>query len=58
MYRAALRTLDVVGVGKLPMALLDYIHYSWVADGERAESALGFIPFHHVRDAAAALRRS
>jgi UDP-glucose 4-epimerase len=58
LFRAALRTLDVVGAGTLPMALLDYIHYSWVADGERAESALGFIPIHHVRDAAAALRRS
>jgi UDP-glucose 4-epimerase len=58
LFRAALRTLDVVGAGTLPMALLDYIHYSWVADGERAESVLGFIPFHHVKDAAAALRRS
>ncbi len=58
MIRAVVRTLDVVGAASLPMALLDYIHYSWVADGERAESALGFIPIHHVRDAAAALRRS
>ncbi|MFP2934018.1 SDR family oxidoreductase [Pyxidicoccus sp. 3LG] len=58
LFRAALHTLDVVGAATLPVALLDYIHYSWVADGERAESALGFIPFHHVRDAAAALRRS
>ncbi|MFP2961263.1 SDR family oxidoreductase [Myxococcus sp. 1LA] len=58
LFRAALHTLDVVGAGPLPVALLDYIHYSWVADGERAESALGFIPIHHVRDAAAALKRS
>ncbi len=58
LFRAALHTLDVVGAGTLPVALLDYIHYSWVADGERAESALGFIPLHHVRDAAAALKRS
>ena len=43
---------------RCPIALLDYIHYSWVADGEQAESALGFIPIHHARDAAAALRRS
>jgi UDP-glucose 4-epimerase len=42
----------------LPVGLFDYIHYSWVADGERAETALGFIPIHHARDAAAALRRS
>ncbi|GHG76715.1 SDR family oxidoreductase [Comamonas sp. JC664] len=58
LFRAALHTLDAVGAGTLPVALLDYIHYSWVADGERAESALGFIPLHHVRDAAAALKRS
>ncbi|WP_426752432.1 SDR family oxidoreductase [Myxococcus sp. Y35] len=58
LFRAALHALDAVGAGTLPVALLDYIHYSWVADGERAESALGFIPLHHVRDAAAALKRS
>lgn len=58
LFRAALHALDVVGAAGLPVALLDYIHYSWVADGEQAESALGFIPLHHARDAAAALRRS
>lgn len=58
LFRAALHALDVVGAAGLPVALLDYMHYSWVADGERAESALGFIPIHHARDAAAALRRS
>ncbi|GEN09792.1 UDP-glucose 4-epimerase [Myxococcus fulvus] len=58
LFRGALHALDVVGADTLPVALLDYIHYSWVADGERAETALGFIPFHHVRDAAAALKRS
>ncbi|QDE90856.1 UDP-glucose 4-epimerase [Myxococcus xanthus] len=58
LFRAGLHTLDAVGAGTLPVALLDYIHYSWVADGERAESVLGFIPLHHVRDAAAALKRS
>jgi UDP-glucose 4-epimerase len=58
LFRAALRTMGAVGTVALPIALLDYIHYSWVADGEQAESALGFIPIHHARDAAAALRRS
>ncbi len=58
IFRAALHALDAVGASGLPVALLDYIHYGWVADGERAESALGFIPIHHARDAAAALRRS
>lgn len=58
LFRAAVRALDTVGARGLPVGLFDYIHYSWVADGERAESALGFIPIHHARDAAAALRRS
>jgi UDP-glucose 4-epimerase len=58
MFRAAVHALTAVGVAALPIALLDYIHYSWVADGERAETTLGFIPIHHARDAAAALRRS
>ncbi len=58
LFRVALLALDTVGAPGLPVALLDYIHYSLVADGERAESSLGFIPLHHARDAAAALRRS
>lgn len=58
LFRAALHTLATVGAAALPIALLDYIHYSWVADGERAENSLGFIPIHHARDAAAALRRN
>jgi UDP-glucose 4-epimerase len=58
LFRAALHALGTVGAAGLPVALLDYIHFSWVADGERAETALGFIPIHHARDAAAALRRS
>jgi UDP-glucose 4-epimerase len=61
LLRAAMHALDAIGAAGmtgLPIALLDYIHYSWVADGECAETALGFIPIHHARDAAAALRRS
>ena len=58
LFRAAIHALGIVGAAGLPIALLDYIHYSWVADGELAETALGFIPIHHARDAAAALRRS
>ncbi|XXF75004.1 SDR family oxidoreductase [Myxococcaceae bacterium GXIMD 01537] len=58
LFRAALHALDSVGAPGLPVALLDYMQYSWVSDGERAESALGFVPIHHARDAAAAMRRS
>ncbi|SES80876.1 SDR family oxidoreductase [Stigmatella erecta] len=58
LFRTALHVMDAVGASGLPIALLDYIHYSLVADGERAENELNFIPIHHARDAAAALRRS
>ena len=56
--RAALRALNAVGSGSLPLNMLDYIHYSWVADGQRASDALGFVPRFHARDAAASLKRS
>ena len=58
LARATLRALNTVGTGVLPLNMLDYIHYSWVADGQRAQQALGFVPRHHARDAAAALKRS
>jgi UDP-glucose 4-epimerase len=55
---AALRALNASGAYVVPIPLLDYIQYSWVADGARAQQALGFVPRHHVRDAVAALRRN
>ncbi len=58
IYRAALKTLSSLGGPGFPTALLDYMHYGWVADGERAEEELGFIPMFHARDAVAAMRRS
>lgn len=58
LARATLRALHAVGVPALPMSLLDYIHYSCIADGARARNALGFTPRHHVAQAAASLRRS
>lgn len=58
LARTALRLLRLLGLADLPPALLDYLRYSWVADGARAHHALGFTPRFHVRDAAAALRRS
>jgi UDP-glucose 4-epimerase len=57
-YRAALKTMTSLGGPGFPTALLDYMHYGWVADGERAEEELGFIPLFHARDAVAAMRRS
>lgn len=58
LYRAALKTMSALGGPGFPTALLDYMHYGWVANGERAEEELGFIPMFHARDAVAAMRRS
>jgi len=56
--RATLGALNAYGGRGVPVQLLDYIHYPWVADGSRAQEALGFVPRHHTRDAVAALRRA
>lgn len=56
--RTSLATLHALGVTGVPPGLLDYVRYSWVADGTRAERVLGFVPRYHARDAAAALHRS
>lgn len=56
--RTAIRMLSASGMMQFPLALLDYIHYPWVADGALAEGELQFVPKHDVRRAAQALRRS
>ncbi|MCI0671852.1 MAG: NAD-dependent epimerase/dehydratase family protein, partial [Myxococcaceae bacterium] len=53
---SALRALNMVGAAGVPVPLLDYLRFSWVADGGRAEAALGFTPEFHTRDAVASLR--
>jgi UDP-glucose 4-epimerase len=58
MARGLLRGLATTGVKIVPLGLLDYLNYSWIADGSRAEEALGFVPRFHTSEAAAALRRS
>jgi UDP-glucose 4-epimerase len=35
----------------VPGRLLDYFRYLWVADGEKAERAMGFVPKYSSRDA-------
>jgi len=56
--RTALRAIDAYGGTGVPPDLLDYMNYSWVADGSRAKDDLGFVPRHRARDAVAAMRRS
>jgi len=54
--RATLRALNSAGITATPGALLDYLHYSWVADGTRARTLLGFQPRFGTREAAASVR--
>ena len=54
--RASLRALNSAGITATPGALLDYLHYSWVADGARARTVLGFRPRFGTREAAASVR--
>jgi len=56
LARGALRTLNAAGITATPGALLEYLHYAWVADGGRARSVLGFRPRHSAREAAASVR--
>jgi UDP-glucose 4-epimerase len=58
MAKGLFRGLSSSGLKLVPLGLLDYLRYSWVADGARAESALGFIPRFHTSEAVASLRRS
>ena len=56
LARAALRGLNSAGITATPGSLLDYLHYSWVADGARARTRLGFRPRFGAREAAASVR--
>ncbi|MFL5318333.1 MAG: NAD-dependent epimerase/dehydratase family protein [Myxococcaceae bacterium] len=58
LARGAIRLFNATGLGAVPLWLLDYIHYPWVADGTRAEAELGFAPRHDAREAAASLSRA
>jgi UDP-glucose 4-epimerase len=54
--RATLRTLNGLGVTSVPLNMLDYLQYSWTADGERARQELGFIPRHDIQAAVESMR--
>jgi len=51
---AAADALWTAGLGAAPGAFIDYARFLCVADGSRAESALGFTPRYRSRDALAA----
>jgi UDP-glucose 4-epimerase len=56
LAKAALQALTAAGVATAPTHLLDYLRYSWVADGRRAQSTLGFSPRHTASEAARSVR--
>lgn len=56
--RGAIRLLNAAGRLGVPLPLLDYMQFSWVADGRKAEDAIGFVPRYHAREAVGAVHRS
>lgn len=55
--RAAIGVLEQTGVSVPPVSLLDFLRYSWVADGTRARRQLGFVPRVALSEALASMRR-
>lgn len=56
VLRATIRVLETAGVSSTPIALLDFLRYSWVADGSRARIHLGFVPRIPFHEAMASMR--
>ncbi|MFT3708927.1 MAG: NAD-dependent epimerase/dehydratase family protein [Archangium sp.] len=54
--RATIRLLETAGVSSVPVPLLDFLRYSWVADGDRARTQLGFQPRVSFSEAMASMR--
>jgi UDP-glucose 4-epimerase len=56
LLRATIKLLETAGVSSVPVPLLDYLRYSWVADGAQARVQLGFEPRVSFTEAMASLR--
>lgn len=56
LARAALKVLDAFGIASVPLPLMDYLKFGWVADDRRSRAELGFEPRYDVVEAAASLR--
>lgn len=54
--RTTIRLLEASGVSAVPVPLLNFLRYSWVADGAKARSQLGFEPRVPFSQAIASLR--
>lgn len=51
LARSVLGALGAFGLTSVPPAFLEFLRYGWVADGERARLALGFVPRFSTREA-------
>ena len=56
VLRATIRALETAGIASVPVPLLAFLRYSWVADGVRARKQLGFEPRVAFQDAMASMR--
>lgn len=57
VLRSTIHLLETAGIASVPVPLLDYLRYSWVADGARARRQLGFQARTGLREAMASMRR-
>ncbi len=57
LLTAMIHTLEALNVSTVPVALLDYLRYPWLADERRAHHELGFLAQMSAREAIATLHR-
>jgi len=48
--RAIGRVMWSIRISEVPVSLIDYLQFSWVADGSKAEKELGFSPQFDIRE--------
>lgn len=56
VLRATIYALETAGIASVPVPLLNFLRYSWVADGQRALKQLGFAPRVPFLEAMASMR--
>ena len=50
LLRATFKAAWIAGVAEMPDSMLDYLRFLWVADGEKAEKKMGFVPKYTTRE--------
>jgi UDP-glucose 4-epimerase len=56
LLRATILALEAAGIASVPVPLLTFLRYTWIADGKRARKQLGFEPRVPFQDAMASMR--